>query len=393
MCNVFRFSLFLSFCFYASYGQDGIDSVKVSLEPFVSLRGQLAVFDNQMELQENASNFGGKLNVSKGNLTFIAGLELQLNMFKGISSFNVDSNLSSGFLDIENEQKRQVLGNRYGYLGVSFANYGTLTMGKQSSVYRDVTSYTDKFLVFGSRASATYVGNTDGGENGTGRADQSIIYRNRIGPVIIGAQAQARGEDNDHFIDGFGFSSQFEITDGFLVGLAFNRAFFKGNIVNGGKVLGLTANPTYVSVGTSYVGKNMEFSLVYAMQKNGDFAQGTFRDSQGIMVNNAVVFDANGIEVFGKYKLDKFDLYAGFNYYSPDLNTIPIVLGQSPISKDFKRNDVILGVSYLPFKFIHLYSEGRLSNGIDSMGVSEKSVFVLGMKIDISKSIYKMVSL
>ena len=112
MSNALRFSLVLCFCFYASYGQDNVDSVKVSFYPYASLHGQVAAFGNQVEVQDNSSRFGGSLSVSKGGVTFLAGL--QLNMFRGISSFNVDTNLSSGFLDIKNEQKRQVFGNRYG---------------------------------------------------------------------------------------------------------------------------------------------------------------------------------------------------------------------------------------------------------------------------------------
>lgn len=93
---------------------------------------------------------------------------------------NADGNLSGQFLNIQAEQTQQVFGNRLGYLGISLDKYGTLTIGKQWSVYHDIMSYTDRFNVFGARASATFVGGTDGGENGAERADQSIIYRNQI---------------------------------------------------------------------------------------------------------------------------------------------------------------------------------------------------------------------
>ncbi len=66
--------------------------------------------------------------MKKGNLGFIAGGEIQLNMFKGGTSFNVDGNLSGGFLTVESAQKQQVFGNRLGYLGLDFGKFGTLTI-------------------------------------------------------------------------------------------------------------------------------------------------------------------------------------------------------------------------------------------------------------------------
>lgn len=142
--------------------QQSNDSIDISIRPYTSLRGHLAVHDKVMELQENASRAGIEINLKKGNIAFVAGVELQINMFKGNSSFNVDGNLDSDLLTIVSEQKQQVFGNRLGYLGIDLSKYGKITFGKQWSVYRDVTAYTDRFNVFGGRASATFTGGTDG---------------------------------------------------------------------------------------------------------------------------------------------------------------------------------------------------------------------------------------
>ncbi|WP_326981447.1 porin [Chryseobacterium sp. MYb264] len=203
--------LFFSFFTISVCGQQVNDSLEVLLKPYGSLRGNMAFFDDKMELQENASRIGVELKIKKGELSFIAGGEVQLNMFRGSTSFNVDGNLSRGFVTVESTQDRQVFGNRLGYLGIDFGRFGVVTIGKQWSVYRDVTAYTDRFNVFGARASATFIGGTDGGETGTGRADQSRIYRNRMGNFYVGGQIQARGGNNDHFIDGFGASLQYEL--------------------------------------------------------------------------------------------------------------------------------------------------------------------------------------
>lgn len=160
--------LFFSFFTISVCGQQVNDSLEVLLKPYGSLRGNMAFFDDKMELQENASRIGVELKIKKGELSFIAGGEVQLNMFRGSTSFNVDGNLSRGFVTVESTQDRQVFGNRLGYLGIDFGRFGVVTIGKQWSVYRDVTAYTDRFNVFGARASATFIGGTDGGETGTG---------------------------------------------------------------------------------------------------------------------------------------------------------------------------------------------------------------------------------
>lgn len=384
---------FLYLSLSSLYSQESIDTVGISFKPYTSLRGQVAVFDKQMELQENASRIGTELNIKKGKIEFIAGLELQVNLFRGSTSFSADASLSEGFINIQTTQTQQVLGNRLGYLGFSIEKYGVITIGKQWSVYRDISSYTDRFNVFGARASATFVGGTDGGASGTGRADQSVIYRNKIGPLYFGAQIQARGSNNDQFIDGLGFSTQLKIAQDFFVGMAFNRAFLNEKTINNGQILGLSGNPTYITFGTKYIGNKIDFSVIYAMQKNGDFTQGLYLDSELNIMKPTVVFDAKGIEVFGKYKFNKLSILIGYNLYVPAEGRISKVFDQSIIDHRFKRNDFITGLSYMPIKYIQFYSEQRVSFGKNSIGEKEKSVFTLGMKIDLSKSFNKAVLL
>lgn len=382
-----KICLALALCPWVAYAQD---TVAISVRPYVGLRGQLAVYDQQMELQENASRAGITLNVKRKGLSFIASGEVQLSMFRGGTSFNTDGNLSGGFLTVQSEQTQQVFGNRLGYMGLDFDKYGTLTIGKQWSVYRDVSSYTDRLNVFGGRASATFIGGTDGGENGTGRADQSIIYRNRIGPLYLGGQIQARGGNNNRFIDGFGLSTQIEVNNHLYIGAAFNRAFLSEGLLNGGQVLGLLGQPTYFSMGVKYIiGTKLEFSVLGAVQKNGDFVQGFYIDPLLGELRPTVVFDAKGLELFGKYKLNNFSVLVGYNLYITDVDDIYKVAGYAPIHTGFGKNDIIAGVAYLPVKFVQLYTEQRISLGKNVIGEKEKNVFTMGMKIELSKA-YKV---
>jgi len=367
--------------------QDSKDSLDITVTPYVGLRGQVAVFNNQLELQENASRIGTSLKIKKGNIGFIAAIELQMGLFSGGSSLNADGNLAGDFLTIQSKDKKQVFGNRLGYLGIDMYQYGQLTFGKQWSVYRDITDYTDRFNVFGSKASATFIGGTDGGEIGTGRADQSISYRNRIGRFQFGAQVQARASDNSHFVDGYGFSAQVEVNPNLFVGSAFNRALLNRNLVQGGKIIGLTGNPTYFTIATKYSNQSFELALTYAHQENGDFTQGHPLENGTLTSRPTVVFDADGLELFGRYSYRKIAFIAGINYYLPVKGKEMEMFKDAIVDYGFKRNDLIIGLNYKPFQSIQLYSEQRLSRGKDAVGKREISIFTLGMKVDISKNI------
>lgn len=369
------------------------DSIELAFRPYTSLRGHTAIYSNKMELQENASRMGAEIRIKKGTIVFIAGVEVQVNLFRGNTSFSADGGLTGGYQNLQSVQTKQVFGNRLGYLGLDMNKFGTLTIGKQWSVYRDITAYTDRFSVFGARASATFIGGTDGGENGTGRADQSIIYRNQIGSFRFGGQIQARGQNNTSFVDGFGIAAQLEITSDWFIGAAFNKAYVSENLINSGTIVGLNGQPIYMAIGSKYIGKKMDFSIVGVLQKNGDFTQGNYTDLQENTITPTIVFDARGLEIFGKYKWSKLAILAGYNYYAPITSHIPLLDGQLPIEKGFKRNDFIAGITYQPIPFVQLYSEQRISTGSIATGTRENSVFTLGMKIDLATDFKKNVGL
>lgn len=51
------------------YAQKSNDTIDISIRPYTSLRGHLAVHDKVMELQENASRAGIEINLKKGNIS------------------------------------------------------------------------------------------------------------------------------------------------------------------------------------------------------------------------------------------------------------------------------------------------------------------------------------
>ncbi|MGL5236008.1 MAG: hypothetical protein ACRC8Z_14870 [Empedobacter falsenii] len=51
------------------YAQKSNDTIDISIRPYTSLRGHLAVHDKVMELQENVSRAGIEINLKKGNIS------------------------------------------------------------------------------------------------------------------------------------------------------------------------------------------------------------------------------------------------------------------------------------------------------------------------------------
>lgn len=348
------------------------DSVRLEITPYGSFRGHLAVVNDAIEIQENASRIGFEVSVYGSKFRYFAGAELAINLFRSPSSLNPDGNTNSGFLRLDRAQSAQVFATRLGFLGVDMGKYGTITIGKQWGLYYDVSGYTDRFNVFGGQGSATYVANGDGGETGTGRASQAIVYRNQFGRLHLGGQVQMKSFDNGYFIDGYALSAQFEIFKGLRIGSTYNKSYISDFFIN--NTLGMNGQPEYIVLGAKYNSRVWDFGLVYATHTNGDL-------TDAIIKNELVsaVFDASGIEFLAKFKQPKFTILAGFNGYFPDVDKLPV-------DEDFERQFYILGAEFKPTRFAYFYTEYRHSNSTSSLGADPSNVFTLGVRLDISRT-------
>ncbi|WP_274474657.1 porin [Mangrovimonas aestuarii] len=353
--------------------QKQTDSIKIEFKPYSSFRGHLAYYNDEIEIQENASRIGFDLAVLKEKTRFFVRVNLGVNLFKGPVQFNVDANTNSGFLTVRDEQSRQVFTSRLGYLGIEFEKYGILSIGKQWSVYYDVSGYTDWFNVFGGQGSATYVAQSDGGDSGTGRANQAIIHRFSWWKLAFGSQLIFNNTINNNLIDGFGFSLQFKPIEGLSIG----SAFIKRNLADPAEelVLGLNGDSQYWTVGASFMNDKLELGFVYANQKNGDYTE-TVVQSELV----SAVFDAEGIEFYAKFKKPKYSILAGYNYYDPKVSDLPI-------DSEYNIKYFILGAEYKPIGLTTIYGEFRLSDSVDQFGISDFNVLTLGLRFELHRNI------
>ena len=367
--------LFLGLIPLLSNGQnsgENATSANIEIAPYGSFRGHLAVLNEQAEIQENASRIGFEVSVTKGKIRYFTGVELGINLFRSAQFLNADANTNSGFIRLGESQNLQVFSTRLGYLGADFGKYGTLKFGKQWGVYYDITGFTDKFNVFGGQGSATYVASSDGGETGTGRANQALTYRNKIGPLQLGGQLQMRSIQNGYLFDGFGLSAQVEVLKGLKAGATYNKAYFDDFLVD--NILGAGGQPEYLAMGVSYTSDNLDLGAVYATHTNGDLTRSEVNEE---LVST--VFDAEGFEVYGKFKRPRYSILAGFNGYFPEVEGLPV-------SQEFKRQFYMIGAEYRPSRFAYLYAEYRYGKGINSFGIEALDVFTLGIRLDLRRS-------
>ena len=230
-----------------------------------------------------------------------------------------------------------MFGARLGYVGVDFGSGGKVAIGKQWGVHTDVTMYTtDQFNVFGSEASATYTGDTDGGLLGTGRADQAVSYHNNLFKILdLGAQVQFRTTENDDVVDGAGLSAQLTILPGTKIGASSTKSYFDD--LTKTFVRGLGGDAEIAAVGARLDWKVLQAGLVYARQRNADLTNVLVAGLPGSELDvESIVFDADGVEVFARVNFPGFAVIGGFNYYKPDVND-PL------INPDFRVRYAIAG--------------------------------------------------
>lgn len=336
-----------------------------------------AFYNDEAELQNSASWIGFDFTTGDTVKVF-ARWEWGVNFIRGGTQFDPGAVTSGGFLTVEGIET-PLLGNRLGYVGLDFGTAGRLTVGKQKSVHYDIGGYTtDRWNVFGGQGSISYPANTDGGELGTGRADQAVTYRLRALEILaLGGQLQFANTDNDELLDGWGASVQVTVLPGLKVGGAWTERYFsqefKDHIVN------LKGSANYGIVGASFSSKRLDLAGVWSTQRNGD---GRLVEVQGVGDDPTllpVAFDGDGLELYGKAHLGRFSILGGFINYSPD-----DLDDRGLVGRDIRIRYLILGAEMHIKQNAFAYTEWRIDDSVDAGGNEGFNVFTLGLRYGFS---------
>lgn len=333
-----------------------------------SLRGQVATYEEAVELQGNASRVGFRLtrDFFDSGIQVFGQYEMGIRLIDNIRSFNVRGN-QGGLGVLEFGSQSDPLFTRLGFLGLDFGKYGILTAGKQWSTYYDVSGYTDNFFVFGGQASGTYPFGGDGSGIGTGRADKALTYRNRLAGFTFGVQTQLEASRMTG-LGSVGGSLQYGFPFGLSLGVAGNFGDVPDEIVD--SILGAEAEESAVVLGAKLVRPRLFLGASYSIQSAHDLRNVRAEDDV-----TSVVFDAKGLEAFGYYDLSRrFRISGGLNWLDPD----PI----EPLHPDFRIRNYVLGGAFYFNSQSLIYLEWRIDDSIDENGEAVPNVLALGIRLD-----------
>ncbi|HSZ62597.1 MAG TPA: DUF3011 domain-containing protein [Terriglobales bacterium] len=340
--------------------------------PYGSLRNIVSISNSEAQVQDNASRVGINFSTFGPIKVFAAG-EWGVNLVRSETTFNAGASTAEGF-GVITQDTQAVFNARLGFIGVDFGRFGRLSFGKENSTHYDITSYTtDRFNVFGGISTATYVAGTDGGQSGTGRADQVIMYHVKFAKILdFGAQGQLRTADTPQAFNGFGFSLQAAVLPGLKIGGAYNKAYFNPQftqtVFNGGRT-------DYWTLGAKGDWRNLEWGAVWARQTNGDIA--FIPNPAGGPETVSVGFSANGVEIYSRLKFGKFAAVLGFEDYIPhDLNPV--------INSNFKTRYGILGAEWHFSKAGYAFAEANLGDSADALGNNISQAGAIGFRYDFS---------
>lgn len=191
------------------------------IEAYGSLRlASVVNTDGVSDIRNNGSRVGlrGEKQLG-GQLTAFARLEVGVNLVN-----NDRTIIETGDPGTPIGQGSQALFSRLGFIGLA-SPVGNVSWGKQWSPYYDVAEFTDQGQLFSGLASGAFGAGTDGGLAGTGRAERSVQYRERFGPVSVGLQVQNRATSpNDQkWLDTWGGAVVVGRAQGFSAAAGYNE--------------------------------------------------------------------------------------------------------------------------------------------------------------------------
>lgn len=222
------------------------------------------------------------------------------------------------------------------YAGVQHEKYGKIAAGtKQWSTFYDIAWFTDMGRIFGSRGSGVYNLADWGISSGTGRAENSITYRNSINEKIsYGFTYQTTRENvalasnsTASLKNGIGASITYKPYDGLTLGTAYHQ-----NELDDLSAATVGAKDgdhmRVLLVGTNYSNEGFYTGFTIHIGENWEAA------SQG---SSDVLFDTLGGEFFAYYHFE--------NGLRPTIN-YNYLKDRGDETNGFERNLLIPGVEY-----------------------------------------------
>ncbi|GAA5218362.1 porin [Corallincola platygyrae] len=340
--------------------------------------------DNEMTDQASRINFDFAFDAGEG-WQALAKIEWGLNLVDSTSEMQFGQ--GGDTLTSEPKDQNDTVNLRLGYIGLSHDSYGTITFGKQWSVYYDVTERTDQMMVWGGEASGTFNYGSDGGISGTGRAEQAIVYRNSIGNLDYAFQYQAKNSEETNIYEcqvnpdmdcgdddvgdpissftydkGYGAALTYHLPWNIDVGVGYNRSEL--DTTEGVNVAGFDGDyADALALGINYgqLSDQLYLAAVYYEGTNHEF------DDRG------EIFDSQGVELYGHYRLNRaWRIYVGYNQLKDNDNNY---------EGSYELKYYAVGASYQMSERVELFSESRIDDSTMADGSDADNIHSVGIRV------------
>ena len=223
------------------------------------------------------------------------------------SGWDIGAKAEWGFDALSNSSKDNLFFNRLGNITADKENIGHFTLGKAWSVHYDVAGATDRFWIFGGDTAGSYDGIvSDGGPHGTGRADDVLQYRNNFGGLQIGVQYQFEDNNSDFHRD-YGYQAMAGYDFDFGLGLSAVYAETQFNDREDAKI----ANAV-----VKYDNNDLYLAANYSQSRNHQQGESYFSDAD--TTADGAIKEATGLELFGSYNINQFQILGGYNQLEDD---------------------------------------------------------------------------
>lgn len=280
-------------------------------------------------------------------------------------------------------RRDDLLSLRLGFVGVSHARYGSLTLGKQWGAYYDVAGATDMGRTWGGAASGAYNFNGDGGLSGTGRAEKAVMYRNSFGDFSLALQAQfqsvsdsidelvAPGNPGETITEiaydsTFAVSGKYAFAGGHSLYAGFSEGTFTAALADGG---GFEVDDSVVALAYSY-----------GEYADGWYAAAFYNDAEFHELDNLnrAIPDSTGIEVYVSYRGDsRWMPYVLYNSLEADSS-----YGDRYTGDEFHRAFFSAGAIWFWNDSTNLYFDVRIDDS--DMSVDQQAIeddgFAIGIR-------------
>jgi predicted porin len=327
--------------------------VKKFFRFYGSLRARALVFtDGRTEFDGQTSRIGVR---AEGEP--LKGLSAFTRAELGFNFLDATTQLLSGDPGRTDSEDTSIFFPRLLFVGAEVGQ-GTLSFGKQWSAYYDVAVFSDQMPYLAGAGAGVYNAETDGGNAGTGRADQALQYRAATGDFKYTGQIQIRNltDNNQTIADTVGGSVTWKMRDELSVGGGFS-------VVRDGVPDAEPPQPKEDErafiVGSRYTREKL-------------YAAGTFSIFNNHETDDlSRFFSGIGLELYAAYDLtQRLKLRAAFSYLAPE----------SGHPGDYRILSITPGASYDVSERIRVLLIGRVDGSTLSDG-SDRNANVLSAAV------------